>query len=74
MKVINLSRVGILKRIEVGTEHGYVVGNLEGNDLGTSLEGTMKTNLAKILGKELVRGFEATLGKNWGETWREPRR
>ena len=54
MKLINLSRVVILERIEVVTEHGYVVVTLEGNVLGTSLGETMKTNLVKGLGKAAV--------------------
>ena len=54
MKIVNLSRVGIPERLEVGTENGYVVGTLERTDLGTSLVGTMKINLVKGLGKYLV--------------------
>ena len=54
MKIINLSRVGIPARLELGTKHGYVVGTLEGAALGTSLGGAMKTNLVEGLGKALV--------------------
>ena len=54
MNIINLYRVGIPEQLEVGNEHGYVVGILEGTVLGNSLGGTMKTNLVKGLGKALV--------------------
>ena len=54
MKIINLSRVVIPARLEVVTEHGYVVVTLEGTSLGTPLGVTMKTNLVKGLGKALV--------------------
>ena len=54
MKTINLSRVGILSRLEVVTKYGYVVGALEETALVNSLVGNMKTNLVKRLGKALV--------------------
>ena len=54
MKIINLSRVGIPAQLEVGAEHDYVVYTLEGTDLGTSLGGTTKKNLAEGLGNALV--------------------
>ena len=54
MKIINLSRFGIPERLEVETEHRCVAGTLEGNAIGNSMGGTMKTNLVKGLGKALV--------------------
>ena len=54
MKIINLSRVGIPARLEVGIEHGYIVGTLEGTALDTLLGGNTKTDLEKGLGKALV--------------------
>ena len=50
MKIINLSRVGIPARLEMGTEHCYVVGTLEGIALGNSLGGNHENKLGGRLG------------------------
>ena len=49
MKIINLSRFGIPERLEVGTDHGYVVGTLDGASLGTSLGGNHEDKLGEKL-------------------------
>ena len=50
MKIINLSRVGIPGWLEVATEHGYVVGTVEGTALGTSMGGYHEDKLGGRLG------------------------
>ena len=48
MKIINLPSVGIPARLEVVTEHGHVVGTLEGNALCTSLGGGINKVIVAI--------------------------